>query len=684
MAPDDGAEPITVGERLRRERRARFVGRTAELTLFDQLIASPRPGFSVLWLHGPGGVGKTALSDVFAERARGAGRPVIQVDARDIELTRDGLVAALGGPSAGQVTIVDTFERCAPLEAWLRERLLPGWPADGVFVIAGRHPPSAEWLGDAGWQGLLRPLPLRNLRPEESRDLLRSRGVVGERQESVIGFTHGHPLALALVAELPAAGDRWAPVRAEEEPELVRILLERFVDHVPDPRHRAALEACAHLRVTTEEVLAEVLGGDAADVFGWLRGLSFIEEGPQGLFPHDLARDVLDADLRWRNPPAYLRLHAPARAEALRRIQTTDGVRQQRALFDLVFMHRHSAVMRSYQDWDTLGTIRAVPATEPMRPEILAMVERYEGPQSTRIAERWYASQPRAFSAFLDPDGEIVGFEATVSLHDASPGDIGSDPATAAAVDFARRYGPLRPGDEMLYHRFVISRDTYQTVSTGTNLFTVATSRHWLTRPRLAWVFVAMSDPAYWQPMFTYLNFQLSDEAGFEVGRRYGVFTHDWRAEPALAWFELMEERELAVTPGPPPPASSPVALVVLSEPEFRAAVRQALRAYTRPDALAASPLLRSRVTADPPGGEPGPERLRQVLREAAETLRANPRDEKLYRALHRTYLQPAATQELAAQVLGLPFSTYRSHLVAGIDRVAGLLWQRELSGPPA
>jgi hypothetical protein len=37
---------------------------------------------------------------------------------------------------------------------------------------------------------------------------------------------------------------------------------------------------------------------DAPLLFGWLRGLSFIEQGPEGVFPHDLAREVLDSDLR--------------------------------------------------------------------------------------------------------------------------------------------------------------------------------------------------------------------------------------------------------------------------------------------------------------------------------------------------------------------------------------------------
>ncbi|WP_146615569.1 ATP-binding protein [Nonomuraea aridisoli] len=685
-AEHDRGNDVSLGERLRSSRRASFVGRSAELAVFDGMLAADRPAFGLLWVHGPGGVGKTALCGMFAERARAAGRPVHVCDARDADMTPEALRAALGEPVPGQVTIVDTFERFAPLETWLRDSLLPGWPADGLLVVSGRRRPDERWLGDVGWQPLLRTLPLRNLRPDESRDYLRARGVVGVRQEQVIEFTHGHPLALALVAETLAQGRPLPPVRPEQEPELVRILLERLVEHVPGPRHRSALEVCAHVRVTTEETLAEVLGGDdTAELFAWLRGLSFAEHGPHGVCLHDLARDVLDADLRWRSPHEYRRLHAAARAAALRRVQATDGARQHRALLDFLFMHRNNPVMRHYQDWGSFGAVHTAPASPQALPELLSMVERYEGERSAALAEQWYRRQPSAFTAILDEDGEIVGLEATLSLHEASAEDIDADPATRAAMVFARRHGPPRPGDQVLYHRFAVSRDAYQAVSPGSSMFAVSAFRRWLVTPRLAWTFVALSDPDFWQPMFDYLNMPRVPEADFEVGRRYGVFSHDWRVEPPAAWFDLMEEREIEGTRagGRPPAAETRPALVVLSEPEFRTAVRHALRGYTRLDVLAASPLLHSRVTVDQAAGDrPRPEDLRRVITEAAEALRGSPRDEKFYRAVHRTYLKPAPTQERAAEALGLPFSTYRSHLSTGIERISAWLWMRELAGP--
>lgn len=70
---------------------------------------------------------------------------------------------------------------------------------------------------------------------------------------------------------------------------------------------------------------------------------------------------------------------------------------------------------------------------------------------------------------------------------------------------------------------------------------------------------------------------------------------------------------------------------------------------------------------------------LREVLQEGLSTLQASPRDAKGYRALRRTYLAPAPSQEVAAQVLGLPSSTYRRHLSAGLRAITDILWEQEL-----
>ena len=151
-----------------------------------------------------------------------------------------------------------------------------------------------------------------------------------------------------------------------------------------------------------------------------------------------------------------------------------------------------------------------------------------------------------------------------------------------------------------------------------------------------------------------------------------------------MAWLDLMAEREIATEPLAVSPTET-VPLIVLGETDFAAAVRDALRNFHRTGDLRASPLLRSRVVVERAGfgadDSTGVAALRDLLMEAAQSLQASPRDAKCYRALHRTYLEPAPNQERAAELLGLPFSTYRRHLKAGISRVAETLWQREIGG---
>jgi hypothetical protein len=171
--------------------------------------------------------------------------------------------------------------------------------------------------------------------------------------------------------------------------------------------------------------------------------------------------------------------------------------------------------------------------------------------------------------------------------------------------------------------------------------------------------------------------------ADFVVGgRRYGLFAHDFRQVPIDALIALWIERGLAQGFVSAATSHSP-ALLVLSQPDFTGAVRQALRDLHEPELLARNPLQRARLLCDRVDRDrPDPTALAALLREAIATLRRHPRDGKRFLAVERTYLNPAPTQEIAAELLGLPFSTYRRHLTQGVERVIAWLWEREVHGP--
>jgi hypothetical protein len=719
-APHPTAQTETVAERLRRARRHRFVGREAELTLFREAVEAveaAEPPFAVLFVHGPGGVGKTALLEELAGVADAAGVPSTRIDLRAIEpsppafrgvvaerlgLEHDEPVLDALAREPRQVLLLDTYETVATLEPWLREHFLPALRAGTLVVIAGRTPPAAEWPADPGWRALLRVVPLRNLSPAETRAYLRAEGVARELCERAFELTHGHPLALSLLVDvLSQRADMNANtprLELSDAPDAVRPLLERFVREVPNARHRRALEACAHARFTTEDLLRSVLGGDdAGELFAWLRTLSFVEESRHGVFPHDLARDVLDADLRWRAPDTYAALHRRIRAHVRDRLRhgielaTRSGSatafvatcrRAQVDVADLVFMHRRNSLYSDFMDWETFGQAHGDRLRPGDREAIVAMTERHEGPESARLAAHWLERRPDAFVVFRAAVEEARGFVAILPLHDTPEADLEADPGALAMWRYAQRHGAPRPGEGVFATRFLIDRDAYQGPA-SLNVASVVHTQHMLGNPHAVWHFSGpWADPDRIEPMMSYIDFFRAQEADYEVGgHRYGVFAHDWRRLDVDAWLDLTGERELAGTDQVGSAAEPSAPEVALSRAEFADAARRALRDLHRSDALARNPLMRARVVGDLGGPRPSVEALRDVIERAIDTLRVDPRDEKFRRALARTYVRPAQTQELAADALGVPFSTYRRHLTRGVERVTEWLWQRELYG---
>ncbi|WP_238178371.1 ATP-binding protein [Calothrix sp. 336/3] len=689
-------------DRLSTERQRRFVGRNPELQLFEQAIASAKLPFHVLHIFGPGGVGKTTLMRQFLHICEQQKIPTVYLESRVVEPQSEAFVAALRsimglGESESplakleslnkrNVVFIDTYETIASLDEWLREEFLPQMGEQTLFVIAGRNSPTTPWRTDPGWQALQQALPLQNLNPEESLTYLARRDVPITQHQSILDFTHGHPLALSLVADVFAQGQD-INFQAESAPDIVKTLLERFLEEVPTPAHRMALEACAVVRLTTEALLTQMLDvPNVHELFEWLRGLSCIESGQGGVFPHDLAREVLISDLRWRNSDIYTELHHRARAYYTTRLGQSLGQEKHRVLFDYIFLHRDNPAIRPSFTWGEHSSLLTDTLKGSDVPTILRMVEEYEGESSAQIAAYWLQLQPENVVIFRDSQAEPAGFAMMLALHNATPEELALDPGAIAAWNYLQKHAPLRPQEGATIFRFWMARDTYQTVSPTQSLIFINFVQYFQKTPGLAYTFLPCANADIWQPMLTYFDLTPLPEAGFSVGKkRYGVYGHDWRVTSPAAWQQLLAQREIAASVETTvATVSNNQPVLVLSQTEFIEAVGESLRNFTRHDSLQKNPLLRSRVVLEGVTDQGNmAERvatLQSLIKQAAESLQSSPKDEKLYRAVYRTYLNPAPTQEQAAELLDLPFSTYRRHLKAGITRITEILWQREIN----
>lgn len=121
---------------IERARRRNFVGRREELRAFGEALAGRSPR-RVLFVHGPGGIGKTTLLLEMSARARAAGRDPVLLDGREIDPSAEGFLQAVG--QSGTL-LVDSYEHLGAIDGWLRREFLPGLPENGLVVLAGREP----------------------------------------------------------------------------------------------------------------------------------------------------------------------------------------------------------------------------------------------------------------------------------------------------------------------------------------------------------------------------------------------------------------------------------------------------------------------------------------------------------------------------------------------------------------
>jgi hypothetical protein len=663
-------------------RRRTFVGRERELASFDDALLGRSPR-RVLLVHGPGGIGKTTLLLEFRTRARAVGRTVLLLDGREIDPSPEGfesaVAAALGqpagtgpGPSAlpaGAVLLVDGYEQLGPIDGWLRHGFLPALPAECVVVLAGREAPAAPWRSDPGWRWVVGVHRLDHFDEAESGELLARAGVAPSARPQLVRLGRGHPLAMALLADVTVTGT--VPDSLAEVPDLVSALLESLLRGAPTEAHMTGLAACTKTWVTTEDLLREVVGVDAGAVWTWLERRPFVTRRPHGLFPHDLARDVLDAEFERRWPERYRALHRIVHDHVVAGLRSATGPDRQLLAQHLVYLHRRSPLTGVISTLRAQGSAAVVPARREEHQQVLSLVEGFEGEASARLADRWLAEQPEFLSVVRDSQG-VAGYAFHVIHPTGSPMEE-RDPVTRAVLEHVARHGPVRPGEQVDIARFFAGRREYQADPYAMLAGAVSSLLEWVSRP-LAWAFVVVVDDAHWGPYFEYLAFTRQLEVVLD-GRTHVVYGNDWRRFPVDSWLDLMGEREHAGGTGPPP--ASLLRPPPLDRVRFAAAVRSALQDLRRPDRLAASPLMGSSLAAAL--GGPSADRLRATIEHAIGCLGDQPRAELLGAVLRRTFVHAAPTQEAAAEVLGLPFSTYRRHLAKALEQLTDLLWAVEI-----
>jgi DNA-directed RNA polymerase specialized sigma24 family protein len=661
------AVPATMlDEQIRQARLRAFVGRVPELAAFRAALRADARAFTVLYLHGPGGIGKSTLLQRCADEAHLIHRPVVCVQ---LGADRDDLAAAAGtgAPGTRPVVLIDELDGQHDPETWLREVVLPAFPLGAVVVVAARLAPAVRWRTEPGWDAMLRTIALGPLAAGEAGALLEKHRVPAPRRADLLALADGNPLALRVAAELVTDD----PAMSGEALRLgvAHAIFHRIVGALPTPAHRRALEVSAHALATTEELLrATGPEDDAAALFDWLRRQPFMISDGHGVHPGDLVRTIVETEARWRDAGAFAGLHLRVHEHLFQRLRAAPAEAALPVMANIVFTRRREAGMpdrlRGLHRW----AVEEHPYRPADRGRVLSLAEQTEGPEAARLVAYWLDRRPEAFSVYRAPGStEATAFFCWLRLTGPTEADLAADPVVAAAWSHTQRVRPVRAGEHLGIARFCVDPAAPRP-SDALDLMLLRSAATVLRDDAIAWSVGATTEPDQWATMFDSVHApdRIRVEAG---GRAYTLLAQCWGLAPGTEWPEPVE----APAPDAAPAPSWPRA-------DFDLAVRQALRAWRRPDLLADSPLATGRV-AERACGPDAVGTVRQILSAALDTLGSDPRQAKLHRALTTTYLRGAPTQEAAAERLGLPFSTYRRHLARGHEAICDLLWKAETEG---
>lgn len=685
--PESAATARTerLADRLTSVQASTFTGRRKQLDALRSLLdpaSDAGRSIRILYVHGPVGIGKTALLGRYAALAEEAGRPTLRIDGAQTAADELRAQAEQSKALPRTVALVDNVDGQPELMPALAEMIADILPADAIIVLTAERAPDPLWLEEAGWHRVVQDLSLDPLEPQEAEKALDAMGLPADLRPVVAEFSQGHPLALTLGAVAARAGQF---SDGEVPQQLVLHLLDRIIGTVPGPAYRTALEVSAHSRWTTEDLLRSVLGEDqpTAQIFDWLRRLPFVTSERHGLSPCPLVRALLDADVRWRDPSGYRDIHQRIRKHVLTEIRHSPAEAMVHATLALTYLHRSNGFVSRFVTWQARPGIVEVPYRPELREALLQFVSDTSGSSAAEAATHWLLTQPRAFRLYWDVKRQQpVGALAWLHLDDSSQQDILMDPLAAAAWQHSHRTRPLRPHERLALARLYGPSSLHTEPSPLLDLMLHRVLATFIVQDSVAWSYLSLASPTFLDPLMRYIDQHPVPDPVAVDGTSFTLYAHDWRAVTVERWMEVGHLVELAGPDARPTarPQTGAGSLAVLTREQFDTAVSDALAAWHRKDLLARNPLTHSRMISERGASDPA-ESLREVLAEALDTLGGDPRLERYHRAVVTGLLRGAPTREAAAERMGLPLSTFRRHLARGVQEIRAYLWNAETRG---
>jgi len=431
----------TIADLIRRGRRTTLAGRDGQLRLLRQVAATGGP--VVAYVHGPAGIGKTALMSALDACLEDDGVRRLHIAAGAVEPSPTAILTALGRAigheartvadlaaalaSVKDVTVVmvDDIDTWRLAASWLRADLLPALPASTRFVLAGIVPPPPAWSIDYGPYFL--DIRLAALARADSDAAVAAAGLAADIAERIWLLSGGHPLGLRMAIHAARTGSLGT---ARDAGELANAILHAIGDN----DLRRAVEACAIVRRASRAVISAILETSEPIPLSLLEAveaLPFATRDAEGIY---IAEPVRRAIVDWMSgvePERYQLWRKTAADWIVSRLRVAGRSGRWRHMADLLHLLEQPALRNAF-----FPPGEEAPPVEPARAddfdEILEIAELRHGPGERARIAAWAARLPHRFSVARGPGGDVLAFYLFARQDDPHSGLGAVDPQFAA------------------------------------------------------------------------------------------------------------------------------------------------------------------------------------------------------------------------------------------------------------
>ena len=406
-------------------------------------------GPAIVYLHGPYGIGKSALLGSFEAELQADSVGCIRASGNAVEPQPEAVIAAiaaaanvrcatlveLGEALAGMrgpiVLVIDDVDALRLVATWLRQEFAPALPAEVRLVLAGRSPPPLAWIAEFG--DLFQALKLGPLSRAAVLIHAAALGLDEAVATRVWDVSAGHPLTLRMALRAARTGVLDG-VGAPGD------LAEAIVAGSGEPALRRMVEAAAVMRRVTRPLMDAALGeADPAPLEAFSE-LPFVHLDGEGYFLAEPVRRSLAARLAAVEPDRYATLRHAVAAWITGRLGQAGPAERWRHMADLLHMVEHALVRDAFFPSDAVS-----PPVEPARAAdldaTLVITERHQGSGERAVLSAWARALPHRFHVVRGAGNDVIGFYVHARPEDGLDGLTGVDPLLATWQTHLVRHG---------------------------------------------------------------------------------------------------------------------------------------------------------------------------------------------------------------------------------------------------